>query len=168
MNEYGTSPKGVNDPLIVRLIAERDAYYKRGMDLAQLKCESIKIDEISEAFAQAQSEFEPVTKTKQGYGYKYATLEGMLDVIRPILNKYGLSISQYTDEKNVLYTRLRHKSGQWFESRYQLRDVETDAKRSYEQAIGAQLTYMRRYQLFALLGAQPEGMDNDATPYRQG
>jgi len=147
--------------LLIHLIKERDNFYRRGLELAHRKCQSDDISDICEAFAKAQSEFEPVTKSKQGYGYKYATLEGLLDVIRPVLNKHGLSISQFTDEYGVLATRLRHSSGQWFESRFKLGEVIPDNKRSHEQAIGSQLTYMRRYQLLALLGAQPEGMDDD-------
>ena len=148
--------------LILHLIKERDAFYRRGMELAHNKCQSDDIGEIASAFAKAQKEYPPVTKSKQGYGYKYATLEGLLDVIRPVLNKHELSVSQFTDEYGILCTRVRHSSGQWFESRMKLKEVEAEGKRSYEQAVGSMLTYMRRYQLLAILGAQPEGQDDDA------
>lgn len=150
-----------SNELIMSLMKERDAFYKRGLELAHRKCQSDNIEDISTAFAKAQGEYPPVAKSKQGYGYKYATLEGLLDVIRPVLNKHGLSISQHTDEYGVLASRLRHASGQWFESRMMLPEVQGTEKRSLEQAIGSQMTYMRRYQLLALLGCQPEGLDND-------
>ena len=144
-----------------KLLKERDAFYKRGLELSINTHESSSTQEICTAFAKAQSEFLPVHKDTKGYNYKYATLEGLLDVIRPILNKNGLTVSQYTNEKNILHTRLRHISGQWFESRYALPDTLVDSKRTAEQAIGSQLTYMRRYQMLALLGIQPEGEDKD-------
>lgn len=149
--------------LLIHLIKERDTFYRRGIELARNECQSKEIDALAPAFAQAQSEFEPITKSTQGYGYKYATLESLLDTVRPILNRHGLSVSQHTDEYGVLATRIRHSSGQWIESRMKLRDPEPESKRSYEQAYGSQLTYMRRYQLLALLGAQPEGEDIDGS-----
>ena len=144
-----------------KLLKERDAFYKRGLELSINTHESSSTQEICTAFAKAQSEFLPVRKDTKGHNYKYATLEGLLDVIRPILNKNGLTVSQYTNEKNILHTRLRHISGQWFESRYSLPDTLVDSKRTADQAIGSQLTYMRRYQMLALLGVQPEGEDKD-------
>lgn len=147
--------------LLIHLIKERDSFYRRGLELAHNKCQSDSIQEISGAFAKAQAKFEPVTKNKQGYGYKYSTLENLLDMVRPILNANGLTISQHTDEYGVLATRLRHTSGEWFESRHRMKEVEGDNKRSPEQAYGSQMTYMRRYQILALLGVQPESEDND-------
>ena len=146
---------------MTRIIKERDSFYKRGLELSHKRCQSEDIVEIATAFATAQGEFGPITKSSQGYNYKYATLEIVLDTIRPTLNKFGLSIRQFTDENHILYTRLTHSSGQWFESRIKMRESEGEGKRSAEQAYGSLQTYMRRYQLLALLGVQPGGEDTD-------
>ena len=150
-----------NDTFL-EILKERDAFYKRGIQLASSKeLTSETISEVTAAFAQAQSEFEPVTKNKQGYGYKYATLESLLDATRPVLNKHGLSLTQLVDENNILHTRIFHSSGEWFESRMKLKEVSASDKKSYEQAYGTMMTYMRRYHALAVLGVQPSNEDTD-------
>ena len=152
-----------NNDTLTQIIKERDMFYKRGIELSQKKFQSDETDEICPAFVKAQSEFGPVTKNSKGYNYTYASLEVVIAMVRPIFGKNGLSFSQFTDEHNVLYTRIRHLSGQWFESRVKLKDQpEGDTKRSAEQAYGSSQTYMRRYQACAILGIQPEGEDTDA------
>lgn len=146
---------------IERLTKERDAFYKRGLELSRAQCQSDHTGEICNAFALAQAEFEPIRKDTKGYNYKYAQLDQILDMVRPILSQHGLTISQFTDQKNVLYTRLRHASGQWFSSEVALPLNENDNKRSIEQAWGSSVTYMRRYQILSLLGLHPTGEDND-------
>ena len=147
--------------LLIQLMKDRDAFYKRGIELSRSKMHSDSMKEIASAFAKAQSEFEAVTKSKQGYGYKYATLESLLDATRPVLNRNGLSITQFTDENNILHTRILHSSGEWFESRMQLKEIEGTEKKSYEQAYGTMMTYMRRYHALAVLGVQPSNEDTD-------
>jgi len=144
------------EQIIKDLIKERDSFYKRGLELAQRKCQSDDTSELSEAFAKAQSGFGAITKDTKGYNYKFAQLDQVLNAVRPSLNKNGMSLSQHTDDNNVLYTRLRHSSGQWIESRVTLPEVGADNKRSLEQAWGSTFTYMRRYQILALLGIHPE------------
>lgn len=148
--------------LLERIMKERDQFYKRGMELAQKKCQSDDTNEICAAFVKAQGEFLPLTKNSKGYNYKYCQLDQVLNVLRPVLNKHGLIISQHTDEHNILYTRIRHESGQWFESRIKLPESDSDGKRSLEQSMGSSLTYMRRYQILTILGAAPENEDDDA------
>ena len=148
--------------LIQGLQKDRDLFLKRGLELAGRKPESDTVSDLFIAFAKAQAEFEPVTKNSKGYNYKYCQLDQILNIIRPTLNKHGLSLLQRTDENNVLSTRLCHISGEWIESRIKLPDVEGDGKKAYEQSLGSSLTYMRRYQILALLGVAPENEDDDA------
>ncbi len=151
-----------NNDILTQIIKERDSYYKRGIELSQKKFQSDETDKICPAFVKAQSEFGPVTKNSKGYNYTYAQLDQIFNVVRPPLNKNGICISQHTDENNILYTRLRHSSGQWIESRVKLPEPTSDNKRSLEQAWGSSVTYMRRYQILAILGINPESEDDDA------
>ena len=79
---------------------------------------SNNLSSIAEALANAQGEAKDIQKNKQGYGYKYATLESILSMLRPILAKHGLSIIQsHGIENNIITvtTRIMHKSGEWLE-----------------------------------------------------
>lgn len=129
--------------------------------------ESDNVEKISEAFAQAQLEYDPIVKnceiSGKAYSFAYASLDEVLNIIRPSLAKHGLSFHQFTKESaenNVLmlHSRLRHSSGQWFESR--MRVIVTGDK---IQDLGIALTYYRRYSALMLLGHHPENEDNDGT-----
>ena len=95
---------------------------------------------------------------------KYASLDNIIDEIRPILTKHGLSILQMPGgdgEKFSMTTMLIHESGEWIESQpIVMRPVKNDP-----QGIGSCTTYARRYSLSAFLslntGEDDDG--NDAT-----
>ena len=42
------------------------------------------------ALVKAQVELKNPPKNKEGYGYKYATLDSIIEQTKPILQKYGL------------------------------------------------------------------------------
>lgn len=151
----------LNKELVDRLYKEKDAYLKRAIDLGKNILESSTINEISEAFAKAQAEFRAISKDTSGYNYKYAKLEDILSIVIPVLTRHSLSLSQFMDRDNILHTRLRHKSGQWFESQVKFVEPKIDdpsaKSKSYMQSWGGNRTYMRRFELCALLGIQPGG-----------
>ena len=147
--------------LIQGLQKDRDMFLKRGLELATKRCESSEVAELFTAFVKAQAEFGSITKSSKAYNYKYANLESILAEVRPALNKNNLALYWFTDENNILYTRIRHISGEFIESRIKLIETELDSKKSAEQAYGSSSTYMRRYQLLAILGLQPEAEDDD-------
>ena len=150
--------------LIESLIKERDSFYKRGLELSLKKFQSDETKDIVSALVKAKLEFAPIFKNSKAYNYKYAPIELIIEATDPSLLKHGIVQSQFTDEHNILYTILRHTSGQWLESRIRMRESEGDGKRSAEQEYGSSQTYMRRYQLLALLGIQPSSEDTDAAP----
>jgi hypothetical protein len=159
----------ITKELVERLYKEKDSYLKRAIDLARYPLESSAVDAISAAFVSAQSEFRAISKDSQGYNYKYANLEDILSRVIPVLTKHGLALSQMMDRDNILHTRLRHESGQWFESQVKFIEpkaeevVTRDGKtKNFMQAWGGNKTYIRRYEICALLGIQPGGEDDDA------
>jgi hypothetical protein len=130
--------------------------------------QSTEIAELYSALSAAQAELANPTKDKTAkvstrtggtYSYSYADIADVLEGVRPILSKHGLSILQFTvinDGDLTLRTRLAHKSGQFIEADYPVCRIGGD-----HQQMGAALTYARRYALCPMLGIAADG-DTDA------
>lgn len=90
---------------------------------------------------------------------KYASLDNIIDEIRPILHKHGLSIMQFPGgdgERFTMTTMLLHESGEWIESQpIVMKPVKNDP-----QGIGSCTTYARRYSLSSFLSLNT-GEDDD-------
>lgn len=124
-----------------------------------MKCsESIK--EISSALVKAQREIKNLYPSSKGYGYDYVPLEKIIDMLKTILPKYGLSYVQLPEGGKVtdtgtimigLTTRIIHESGEWIDASatFPLTDMKGVNK---SQAAGASITYFRRYGLCAAFG----------------
>lgn len=113
--------------------------------------ESLETNKINEALAKAQGEFPPVGRNQSNYYDKgYADLNNIMLKIRPYLSKNGLSITQQTllskEGVTVLKTKIRHTSGQFIETR-----ARVIPEKNNMQSYGSALTYLRRYQIMALL-----------------
>ena len=125
--------------------------------------QSPQINEIAAALSKFQGEVTNPQKNKQGYNYTYADLASVLEVSRPIMAKYGLSVTQFvttTDQgATQVETMLLHESGQFFKTKIQAA-AGNNGKMSAAQNIGSTLTYLRRYAITALLGIAQD--DDDA------
>lgn len=125
---------------------------------------SEQLDLIGPALAAALGDMRDVVKSAQGYGYKYAALDQLTSMARPVLAAHGLAALQEataTESGACVTTRLLHASGQWIETEPLPMVVEAKKGLSVAQNLGAVLTYARRYQLQALLGIAAEE-DTDA------
>lgn len=96
------------------------------------------------------------TKDGGGYSYNYSDLEAVWQAARcdDLLSECGLSICQTggyipmgDDVLDTLETMLLHTSGQWKAGERVLRLKSNDA-----QAQGSAITYVRRYDMCAILG----------------
>lgn len=122
-----------------------------------------KIDELAAALAAFQAEVKnPAnTATNPFLKNKYAPLSEVLNAVRPIAAKHGLSIIQepIVDNGSVsVTTYIFHSSGQFI--------VSTPVTiplggKGTAQEIGAAITYGRRYAISALFGVSSED-DDDA------
>lgn len=138
---------------------------------------SAEIGELAKALAAAQGEFPPIpkdcvakvtTRGGQSYSFRYADLETILAIVRPVLAKHGLAITVNVEACEVKLpeaqgrsshtlgmaatVRLLHMSGQWMESRPLAVPVDPDALgRQYAQAVGSSATYATRYAIEAAL-----------------
>ena len=124
---------------------------------------SSEIKNVAVAMAKVTAEIQNPLKNQNGYGYKYATLDSILEKVRPILAKNGLSIlqSQEIQESSVVVTTLlMHTSGEWIETRAEAPFTTLKGMNDY-QSLGAGSTYLRRYAISSLLNIASEE-DTDA------
>jgi len=125
-----------------------------------MKC-SESIANLAAGLAKFNGEVSRISKDAANpfFKNKYATLDTIIDEVRPILTKHGLSIMQFPsgDGENItLKTILIHESGEWIESEnLTIKPVKNDP-----QAVGSAVTYARRYSLAAFLSLNT-GEDDD-------
>lgn len=123
---------------------------------------SEKFDAVANALTAAQSELKnPYNKADNPYfKSKYAPLHNILNDVRPVLAKHGLSVIQRpatSEDGSVgVETMILHNSGQYivFEPFY-MKLAKNDP-----QAAGSAITYARRYALNAVLGIAGEDDDD--------
>lgn len=115
--------------------------------------------ELIKAMIEAAPEISSIGKSKQAYGYKYATLDNLIDMLRAVLPKHGLWFIQMptrTGDKSALSTMVIHSSGEWIEDTIEMTDTELQGKVNDTQKIGASITYYRRYALSAIFGVSAD------------
>ena len=165
--------------LVAELIEARVALAKAEMQLEWQKAEQAKKDEpevmapLFEALAKAQAEFESVTATSRvtfkNVDFKFAPLSEILGAVRPALNKFGLTLTQQTKHIPLgnangvkVVTTILHESG----VSYDIESVPVFYNVNDIKNLGAQVTYLRRYEVKTLLGieADSEELDMDNVP----
>lgn len=178
-----TETMGNNTNMLAELVEAKVALAKAEMQLEWQKAEQAKKDHsilepevmapLFEALAKAQAEFGPVTATSRvtfkNVDFKFAPLSEILGAVRPALNKNGLTLTQQT--KHIPFgnanglkvvTTLLHESG----ASYAIESVPVFYNVNDIKNLGAQVTYLRRYEVKTLLGieADSEELDMDNVP----
>lgn len=90
---------------------------------------------------------------------KYAPLDEVLNTVRPILSKHGLSVIQApsTEDNNIVITTiLLHESGEFIEPE----PLKLKMDKVSAQGAGSSITYARRYALSSILGIASEEDDD--------
>ena len=139
---------------------------------------SQEIDKIASAIVSVQAGLKNPARNKtvhmtlksgREYEFKYATLDSILDLIRPVLAEHGLAMIQGTAGGTAanqpplyLTTRLLHSSGQFYET-----DTPIPYNGGDAQSLGIALTYTKRYSVTAMLGFSAEE-DSDAGGAKKG
>lgn len=130
--------------------------------------QSTNISSIAPALIAAQGEIRTIAKDSVNphFKNKYASLDTIVEAVRPILFKHGLSVMQgaVTPESDSdarvtafsVETMLVHKSGEWISNAVVIPLAKMDP-----QGAGGALTYGRRYGLSALLSLATDE-DDDA------
>ena len=107
---------------------------------------------IFKALSAFQKECPVIHKGTQGYGYTYADLPAIFEVINPILEKYGLGFTQLICGKCVKTILFHIESGEVLESNTDIPQGVSLAKMNEFQVLGSSITYIRRYALSSMLG----------------
>jgi len=114
--------------------------------------ESDETKELNEALSKAHSEYPPITanNTNGYWGDKYGDFDCIMLIIRPILAKHGLTLTQRTiltdDGSFYLQTRLWHSTGQWIETRTRILPTKNDI-----HTFGSAQEYMKKAEAMNLL-----------------
>lgn len=129
---------------------------------------SAKHGQIVSALLAIQQEVEPIVKDKKNshLGNKYASIEAITDVVRPLLAKHGVFLMQGVEKPEVgvgvvsMLTRLVHVSGEWVENRVCSPMADASGKSANVQIAGSITTYLRRYGLSAILALTTDEDDD--------
>ena len=123
---------------------------------------------IYKALADFQQEVPVILKDTSGYGYKYADLPAIFEVINPLLKKNGLGFTQAVtilpnSEVDVITTTIFHiESGEVLNSYTRIPNgVQLKGMNDF-QVLGSAITYIKRYALSSLLGLVTD-KDTDAS-----
>lgn len=122
-------------------------------------------------FAAMQSDITSVSKgSKVSYPnakggkteYTFATLEDIVDVVRPVLHQHGFAVSFKVNTSSGVNVQcsLMHKDGHSIETAMQLQSDNSGGKNNV-QAIGSSISYAKRYTLSSLLNIATRD-DDDA------
>ena len=132
---------------------------------------SNEINELAKALSAFQGEVENAAKNTENPYFKknYADLAEVLNTVRPLMGKNGLSLAQFPsftgdDATGLLHVEsiLMHSSGQWMSEIFSI----PINKGITPQALGSIVTYARRYAAAAILGVAQEDDDGNAASCR--
>ena len=113
---------------------------------------SLPKDNIYKSLAAFQQECPVVHKGTKGYGYSYADLPAIFEVIMPLLKKHNLGFTQLMDGTELRTILFHTKSGDTIESCAAIpQDVQLKGMNAF-QVYGSAITYFRRYALSSILG----------------
>lgn len=125
-----------------------------------MSTKSDTIKDLATAMAKAQAEMENATKNAANPHFKsrYADLAEVLNTVRPVFAKFGLSLIQFptfSDGVAHVETLLMHESGEWISE-----TISAPVSKQDAQGVGSAITYLRRYSAAAVAGIAQE--DDDA------
>jgi len=122
---------------------------------------STSIAKLADALNKAQAELKnpAFDSTNPHFKSKFASLVSVREAVLPILQRHGLSLTQFPkcgDGSAGVVNRLMHNSGEWLEEECLLPLDKNNA-----QGAGSAVTYARRYSLQAIAGVVADE-DDDA------
>jgi len=114
---------------------------------------STTIDKIAPALVATISKISPVKKDGKNPFLKnrYATLDNIIEATKQVLHDNGLCVFQSVTDEGI-ETTIMHVSGEWVSSGIAGIPAEQAKGLSLAQSRGVAITYMKRYQLSAMLG----------------
>jgi hypothetical protein len=119
---------------------------------------------LSEYFGEVENPENTVINTF--FKAKYAPLNEVLNAIRPVLSRYGLTIIQVPTFDNTncsINTIMTHKDGAWIS----FPALKNKPTKMDIQGMGSTITYLRRFSLNAIAGVMGE-VDDDGNTAADG
>ena len=119
--------------------------------------------DYSSAMAAMQTDIPSIAERGRTNNGHYATLEDIVDTVRPIMKQHGFAVSfrVNTLDKGVEVTGvLMHRSGHREETTMLL-PADTSGNKNAVQAFGSSVSYGKRYVLCSLLNITTRGEDDD-------
>lgn len=117
---------------------------------------------LFKALAGFQQEVPVIHKGTQGYGYSYADLPAIFEIINPVLKKHGLGFAQPIEGNSIKTIIFHIESGATLESVTEIPQGVQLSKMNEFQVLGSAITYIRRYALSSILGLVTD-KDTDAS-----
>lgn len=116
---------------------------------------------LFKALANFQQEVPVIHKGTTGYGYSYADLPAIFEIINPLLKKHGLGFTQLVGNSDIKTVIFHYDSGESIETITSIpQGVQLKGMNEY-QVLGSAITYIRRYALSSILGLVTD-KDTDA------
>lgn len=111
--------------------------------------------EFNEDYSIMSAEIPVIKRSKKAYSASYAPMEDIDLVIRPILSKFGFSVSFRNKQDGLdmveVTCELRHKKGHMIENTITLPTEAATKGMNKQQAIGSAITYAKRYAICGIL-----------------
>lgn len=96
-----------------------------------------------------------IAHSKKSYSTTYTPLEDIVKIVQPILSEYGFSVSFSTQQNGLASVKiictLMHKDGHSVSTELELPTEAVTKGMNVMQAIGAAITYGKRYTLCGIL-----------------
>jgi hypothetical protein len=122
-------------------------------------------EQFNAAMAEMQCEIPTIAERAKGHGtIRYATLEDISDVVKPIMKAHGFAISFKVEHAQAglsVTGILMHRAGHREETTMLL-PLDTSGSKNAVQAVGSTTSYGKRYVMCALLNITTRGEDDDA------
>jgi len=117
---------------------------------------------LFKAMANFQQEVPVIHKATQGYGYSYADLPKIFEVINPLLKKHGLGFTQLINGTDLVTCVFHVDSEEQITSTTAIpQNVALKGMNDF-QVMGSAITYVRRYAISSMLGLVTD-KDTDAS-----
>ncbi len=117
---------------------------------------------IKQAIAGFQQECPVILQQTKGYGYTYADLPTILNVINPLLAKWRLGFSQPLEGNSVRTIVFHVDTGETIESSIDIPQGVMLKGMNDFQVLGSAISYLRRYSISSILGIVSD-KDTDAS-----
>jgi hypothetical protein len=116
---------------------------------------------LFKSLAEFQQEVPTIHKATQGFGYTYADLPKIFEVINPLLKKHGLGFTQLINGTELVTIVFHVETGETIESKTAIpQNVQLKGMNDF-QVLGSAISYLRRYCISSILGIVSD-KDTDA------